>query len=306
MTADICLTACHFTLAGAGWRQPPRWPLKDRLTAAAQAGFAGVGLRWPDVLDCCRQGTSINELARIITDLGLEVHELESVRGWYLASAAGREGRRAEDELYGFADVLGGRHVTVVAEFEGPLPELPRMADRFRELCTRAARHGLIAALEFVPQVTALKDLPTAATVVAAAGSANGGVLLDSWHLYHSGGTPDDVRALPAGSVVAIQLNDGPATAASSRTATTFERELPGQGSFDLTGLIRSVRETGFDGPFGVEIFHPDFHALPLQTAADSAYRSARSIVAAAAESPAPVGEPREQGDDHDYRLRRR
>ena len=288
MTAGICLTACHFTLTGAAWRQPPRWPLKDRLTAAAQAGFGGVGLRPEDVLDCGRQGTSISELARIIADLGLEVHELESVRGWYLASATGREGRRAEDELYRVADVLGGRHVTVVAEFEGPLPELPRMADRFRQLCTRAARHGLIAALEFVPQLTALKDLHTATTVVAAAGSANGGVLLDSWHLYHSGGTPDDVRALPAGSVVAVQLSDGPATAASSKTATTFERELPGQGSFDLTGLIRSVMETGFDGPFGVEIFHPDFHALPLQPAADSAYRSARSIVAAAAESPAP------------------
>jgi sugar phosphate isomerase/epimerase len=288
MTADICLTACHFTLTGAAWRQPPRWPLKDRLTAAAQAGFGGVGLRPEDVLDCCRQGTSISELARVIAGLGLEVHELESVRGWYLASATGREGRRAEDELYRLADVLGGRHVTVVAEFEAPLPELPRMADRFRQLCTRAARHGLIAALEFVPQLTALKDLHTATTVVAAAGSANGGVLLDSWHLYHSGGTPADVRALPAGSVVAVQLSDGPATAASSRTATTFERELPGQGSFDLTGLIRSVMETGFDGPFGVEIFHPDFHALSLQTAADSAYQSARSIVAAAAESPAP------------------
>jgi sugar phosphate isomerase/epimerase len=283
MTADICLTACHFTLAGAGWRQPPRWPLKDRLTAAAQAGFAGVGLRPEDVLDCCRQGTSLSDLARIIADLGLQVHELESVRGWY---AMGQEARRAEDELYRVADVLGGRHVTVVAEFEGPLPELPRTADRFRELCTRAERHGLIAALEFVPQLTALKDLPTAAAVAAAAGSANGGVLLDSWHLYHSGGTPADVRALSAGSVVAVQLSDGPATAATSRTATTFERELPGQGSFDLSGLIRSVRGTGFDGPFGIEIFHPDFHALPLQTAADTAYRSGRSIVAAAADPP--------------------
>jgi sugar phosphate isomerase/epimerase len=296
MTVDICLTACHFTLAGAAWRQPPRWPLKDRLTAAAQAGFGGVGLRPEDVI---RQRTSISELARIIAGLGLQVHELESVRGWYLASAAGRAGRRAEDELYRLADVVGGRHVTVVAEFEGPLPELPRIADRFHQLCTRAARHGLIAALEFVPQLTALKDLPTATTVVAAAGSANGGVLLDSWHLYHSGGTPDDVRALPAGSVVAVQLSDGPATAASSRIATTFERELPGQGSFDLTALIRSVVETGFDGPFGVEIFHPDFHALPLQAAADSAYRSARNILAAAAEPPARVGE---QGDEHDKR----
>jgi len=296
MTADICLTACHFTLTGAAWRQPPRWPLKERLTAAAQAGFGGVGLRSEDVI---RQGTSISELARIIADLGLEVHELESVRGWYLASETGWEGRHAEEELYRIADVLGGRHVMAVAEFEGPLPDLPRMADRFRQLCTRAARHGLIAALEFVPQLTALKDLPTAATVVAAAGSANGGVLLDSWHLYHSGGTPADVRALPPGSVVAVQLNDGPATAASSKTATTFERELPGQGSFDLTGLIRSVMATGFDGPFGVEIFHPGFHALPLQTAADSAYRSARSIVAAAAESPAPV---REQEMTHDKR----
>src|SRR5271155_5148565 len=92
MTADVCLTACHFTLTGAARLQPPRWPLKDRLTAAAQAGFGGVGLRPEDILDCCRQGTSISELARIIADLGLEVHELESVHGWYLASTA-RRGR---------------------------------------------------------------------------------------------------------------------------------------------------------------------------------------------------------------------
>ena len=118
--------------------------------------------------------------------------------------------------------------MTVVAEFEASLPELPRMADRFRELCTRAARHGLIAALEFVPQLTALKDLHTAATVVAAA-AANGGVLLDSWHLYHSGGSPDDVRALPAGSVVAVQLNDGPATAATRGPRLPSSASCPGR-----------------------------------------------------------------------------
>ena len=86
MTADICLTACHFTLAGAAWRQPPRWPLKDRLTAAAQAGFGGVGLRPEDVI---RQRTvSVNSRGSY-AGLGLEVHD------WRVYAAGTSRPRRA-------------------------------------------------------------------------------------------------------------------------------------------------------------------------------------------------------------------
>ena len=63
-------------------------------------------------------------------------------------------------------------------------------------------------------------------------------------------------------------------------SATLFEdtvdnRFLCGEGSFDLEGLVATLRDLGFDGPWGVEILSTSFRALPvdqaLKLAADSA-----------------------------------
>lgn len=193
-----------------------------------------------------------------------------------------------EEELYRIVDVIGARHMTAVAEFEGGggLPEVSRLAECFHQLCARAADHGLLVALEFIPQLTVLKDLKTANAIVTAANSPNGGVQLDSWHLYQSGGSPDDVRTLTPGVVVAVQLNDGPPPPRIS-DASTFERSLPGEGSFDLTGLLGGLAYIGFDGPIGAEIIHPDLQALPLQQAADASYRATERALA---EASYPIG----------------
>jgi sugar phosphate isomerase/epimerase len=273
------LTACHLTLTGAYLGSPPRWPLRQRLAAAARAGFSGVGLRVDDVLDSVGAGKGLTELAALLADLGLEVHELEAARGWYRTGEQAAAARQQEEQVYRIADVVGGRHVTTVAERKGELPEMPWLAERFHDLCARAAGHGLMIALEFVPHLTVLRDLTTARAIVAAAGAANGGVMLDPWHLFHSGGSADDVRALAPHSLTAVQLCDGPPV-----SVRTLERQLPGEGTFDLAGVVSALRPVGFDGPIGVEVISRDFYALPLPEMAARAFLSTQRVVSEALE----------------------
>jgi sugar phosphate isomerase/epimerase len=229
------------------------------------------------VLDSVGDGKGLTELAAMLADFGLEVHELESVRGWYRTEERGAAARLREEQLYRIADAVGGRHVTTVAERSGELPELSRLGECFHQLCARAAEHGLLVALEFVPHLTVLKDLRTASAIVAASEASSGGVMLDPWHLFHSGGSADDVRSLARNSIAAVQLCDGPQV-----SVNTLDRLLPGEGSFDLAGVIKALRHIGFAGPLGVEVISRDFCALPLQEMATRSFRSTQRVVSAA------------------------
>ena len=49
---------------------------------------------------------------------------------------------------------------------------------------------------------------------------------------------------------------------------------LPGDGAFDIKGLIRTLQGVGFTGPWGVEIISDAHRARPLDEAMDAAYRA--------------------------------
>jgi sugar phosphate isomerase/epimerase len=52
-----------------------------------------------------------------------------------------------------------------------------------------------------------------------------------------------------------------------------------GEGSFDLTGLVRTLRDLGFDGPWGVEILSTSYRALPVAQALKLAAESALTVL---------------------------
>ena len=57
-------------------------------------------------------------------------------------------------------------------------------------------------------------------------------------------------------------------------------RRLPGEGEFDLAGLIAATRAAGYDGPYGIEILSHAHRALPVEQAAVAACESVRRILA--------------------------
>lgn len=146
---------------------------------------------------------------------------------------------------------------------------------RLRPAAQILANHGHRFGLEFVGPKT-LRDtrkylfvytLDGMLALGAAIGAGNMGLLLDSWHVYTSHGTHDDVRKLAPEDIVAVHVNDAPAGKAVDEQIDNV-RTLPGEtGVLDLADFLTALREIGYDGPVTTEPFSQRVRELPPEQA---------------------------------------
>jgi sugar phosphate isomerase/epimerase len=263
----------------------PQSGLRQRIAAAADAGFAAISVFPHEVQAAHDAGLTDADLRTLLRDHGVAIAEIDPLLSWLPGDAAGAglsaEGQRflaaGEDRFYAIADALGARSINAALADPRPV-ETAAVADAFGALCTRAAAHGLLVTLEFLPW-TAIRDAATAAAIVESAGCANGGVMLDAWHWLRSGA---DLESLPAARVFGVQLSDAPAQAEADLIDETLHRRLvPGDGDADLAGLLRRLRAGGCDAPIGVEVFSDVVALQPLRETAQQMARAARRLLAA-------------------------
>ena len=60
---------------------------------------------------------------------------------------------------------------------------------------------------------------------------------------------------------------------------TMTRRRLPGDGTFDLVGLVRALDSIGVDVPYSVEILSTEHQALPVDEQARRAYDSTAALL---------------------------
>jgi len=286
-SGEPALIASHYTLSGAPVLQPPRFSFAARVAAAQAAGFVGVGVDAADYAAMRAAGTTTTELRRVLDDHGVRALEIEFHFDWALDGKRGRDSRDREATLHEMASAFAPHHVNVgELNVPGAAPPIPVMAERFGELCDRFAEQRTRVAFEFLPW-TAVADLATAWEIVRRAGRPNGGVLLDTWHYFR--GNPDDalLRSLPGEAVAGVQLDDADADVVGTLAEDTMlRRRLPGDGAFDLTGLIGAVDAIGVDAPFSVEILSTEHQDLPVDEAARRAYTATATMLADARRKP--------------------
>ena len=226
----VDLLASYWTLAGPVELHTGReWSLfdvVDRVTAAAKAGFRGLGLWHADLLHILEQ-RGLHDLRTILDDGGMVHVELEFLWDWFLDP--GTDERRRSDQLrralLDAAGVLGARHVKV-GNFAGRQVPVGLLTERFAELCGEAAEHGTSVAYEFMYRDATAGGLEAARSVVQGAGAANGGLALDLWHVVDLGVSTTAIRELPAGTVVAAEVSDG---ARSIETRCAPDAGCPGR-----------------------------------------------------------------------------
>ena len=277
------LTASYWTLAGAlpASGQPARWSFAERVAAAAHAGFQGIGLTYADYAAASARGYSDEDMSALLDSYEVRVVEIEFVAGWSSDDTARREAaRRSESQLYEVAAAVGSLNLNVgCAEALGELAPIERVAERFAALCERAASHGLRVALEFMPW-TGIPDAATAWEVVRQAGRPNGGVLIDTWHYFRGAADPAQLRAIPPERFFSVQINDGARDLVGSlREDTGLRRRLPGEGDFDLAGLVRLLDGLGVRAPYAVEVMSEELAALDLDEAARRAFASTQAVL---------------------------
>jgi sugar phosphate isomerase/epimerase len=174
--------------------------------------------------------------------------------------------------MFDAAADLGACCVTV----SGDDPDAARLAANLAALCELAARFGLRVDLEFM-RWRQVGTLGQARAIVERAGSANLAILVDALHLTRSGGSPADVRALPAGMVRAVQLCDASSFDPVGDEATILEaragRLPPGDGALPLRELLDALPA---GTALGVEMPLP---SLAAAERLELAYRSTRAML---------------------------
>ena len=167
----------------------------DLVAACAQVGWPACGIWFDPDTWSDRVAT---EVRRRLDDTGLVALDLEPV----FVTPDGDHGDRAIDA----AAAVGAREVLVVSRGvdEG------RFAERFGELCDRAAGHGVGCSLEFMAFMS-VRTLDEALAVLDAVDRPNGHVLVDALHLARTGGTAVDVAAVDPARLAYAQLCQAPA-----------------------------------------------------------------------------------------------
>ena len=142
--------------------------------------------------------------------------------------------------------------------------------DRLRPAAAILADHGCRLGLEFVGPKT-LRDSQRYPFISSLAGMlelgqaidmGNIGLLLDSYHLYTSHGSIDEVRQLDNRDVVAVHLNDAPAGIPVDEQLDNV-RTLPGEtGIIEIVDFLQALLAIGYDGPVTAEPFSQRLQAL--------------------------------------------
>jgi len=253
----------------------------ERVAAAAKAGYAGIGL-FVDEFARLREeeGRSVAEIRAVLEGAGVVLADIEAARGWWATGGEAHEtSRRIERLAFEMADELGARYLQTIGPYEC---ELDQAIEGFAALCDRAAEHGLLVGIEWLPY-TNIANAADAATIVTAADRPNGGYCVDIWHHTRGANDIDMIRALDPARIFAVQMDDGPLQPVpldEYKADCLANRVPPGAGEFDCVGFVQLMIEMGVAAPISVEVCSTELWDAPIDHAALVAADGMRDVLA--------------------------
>ncbi len=247
--------------------------LTGKLDAAARAGFDGVEIFENDLL---ASPLTPEDIRARCADLGLTVDLFQPMRDIEAVPEAefARNLRRARHKFelmrrLGADTVLVCSSVSPQAVDDDALAaeQLSRLADLARESGVRVAYEALAWGRH-------VSTYDHAWRIVEAAGHPALGTCLDSFHILSRGSDPKGIEDIPGEKIFFLQLADAPLLAMDVLQWSRHYRCFPGQGGFDVAGLVRHVLSTGYDGPLSLEVFNDVFRQADAGPTAVDARRS--------------------------------
>ena len=231
-------------------------PIDDRVAVAAAAGYDGIGLYigdWVRLRDADRLG----ELDEALAEYEMPLCDIEVLRGWGTVGLLDQTYAASEEAAWAMADRYGCRYIQAI----GDVSDDPgQAAAAFGALCDRAADHGLVVGLEFLP-FTNVYDADDGRRIVEEANRANGGLCVDIWHHTRGANDVEQLRRLSPQHVTGIQMSDGPLTPTDP---TDYVQDClryrvpPGEGEMNAVGFVTELLRIGANVPWQLEVCNDD------------------------------------------------
>ncbi len=251
--------------------------MENDIVLAAKAGFRHIELRKEKLLNYLQRGGTLTALKTLLEDNDIKPMCINA-----LADISFHKGqaRITVQELCHFL-CYAGQFVScpdleVIAAFGAPTDDREEVtaetAGVLAELSKIAADYHMRLALEYmgVPK-NSVRTYAHAMEIVQRSGADNVGLLVDTWHHFAGGSTPEELLGPGSDKIFTVHIGDAPDKA--PLTLRRNECIWPGDGAAPIPEMLRNLKKVGYEGIVSVEIFDPGVQAMDPEACIPLAYR---------------------------------
>jgi sugar phosphate isomerase/epimerase len=256
-------------------------PLEAKLQAIREAGFGQVMLSARDVVG---HPQGLQAAVQAVKDSGLRVTGFQVLRDF--EGLSGHLHAYKVDiakSMLEMCAALGAKVLLVCSSTSvHATQDIDALAADLRKLAMLAVPLGIKVAYEGLSWGRTINEFTTAWDVVFRADAPNLGIGLDSFHMFASQTSLDDLELLDPEKIFLVQLADfmwQEIRSVEERITTARHfRVFPGEGvhSEATADLVNRLYKLGYRGDYSFEVFNDDYQQLPLPTVAQRAWKSAQ------------------------------
>ncbi len=243
----------EYPITVSSWTLGDQCTFEERVKAAKEAGFEGIGLRAETYVDALNEGLFDVDILNILKKYEMKVTEVEYIVQW-ADDVRSYEQKYKEQICFHMCELFDVQHINcgLMENYS-----VEHTAQKLKELCHRAGRYTI--GVEPMPY-SGLPDVKKAWAVVKESGCGNAKLILDSWHWLRAN-QPIDLSVLegiPAEKIVSVQINDVHDRAYAKsilRDESMHDRLAPGTGCGNTEAFCRMLKEKGIvPKAIGVEV----------------------------------------------------
>jgi len=255
-------------------------PLPAKLRAIREAGFSQVMLSARDLVG---HAEGVEAAIESVRESGLRVTGFQVLRDF-----EGLSGRLHEykvdiaKSMLELAAAVGAKVLLVCSSTSAHASDDRDLIARdLRKLAMLAIPHGIRVAYEALSWGRSIEEFPAAWDVVMRADMPNLGLGLDSFHMFATKTSLDEIQWLDPERIFLVQLADfmwQEIRSVEERIATARHfRVFPGEGahSDQVAELVSRLHAQGYRGDYSFEVFNDDYQQIPLPDVARRARKAA-------------------------------
>lgn len=250
------------------------------LEIAAKAGFRSVEI-WMDTLETyLKNGGTLKDAQKRITDLGIKVENAIGFAPWIVDDATVRT--KGLEQLKREMELLAqlGCHRTAappIGAVDKPGLDLKRAAERYRTILELGEKTTVVPQLELWGFSQNLSRLSEVLYVAIESGHPAARVLLDVYHLYKGGTSLASLPLVGKPAMEVFHVNDYPANIPPT-TITDADRIYTGDGVAPLRKILETVRTPERPLVISFEVFNKNYYAQDALLVAQTALVKMKAV----------------------------
>ena len=268
----------EFPITVSSWTLGDQCKFEERVKAAKEAGYDGIGLRAETYVDALNEGLHDEDILAILEKYDMKVTEVEYIVQW-AENSRSYEQKYKEQMCFHMCELFNVGHINcgLMEDYS-----VEHTAQKLKELCQRAGK--LVIGVEPMPY-SGIPNMEKGWAVVKESGCDNAKLIMDTWHWVRAN-QPIDlevIKDIPADKIVSIQINDAyerPYADSILRDESMHDRLAPGTGAKDTAGFVKMIKDAGIDPKvIGVEVISDEILGRGINEAAAYTYENTEKVL---------------------------